>query len=145
DLARAAVERDLVALPERSARRRAAHREPLRLVVDDEAAAARDAALAEPARDDGGVRGHAARGREDAGRGAHAVDVLGARLASHQDDVLPLGGRAYGVVRVEDDDARRRAGARREAARERLDALRSERLGRREARLHELLERVGLE
>ncbi len=71
-------------------------------------AAARDAGLAHAARDDGGVRGHAAARRENALGGVHAVDVLGARLDAHQHDIVPLRLELLGFVGVEDDLVRRR-------------------------------------
>ena len=57
--------------------------------VDLERLAARDARLAHPARDDRGVRGHAAVRGEDAARLDQPVDVVGRRLAADEDHVLP--------------------------------------------------------
>ncbi len=56
-------------------------------IVDTDAAGARHAGLAHAARHHRGMRGHAAAGGENAFGGMHAVDVLGARLDAHQDDL----------------------------------------------------------
>ncbi len=82
----------------------------LGLVVDLDVAAARDAALAHAAGDDGCVGGHAAAGGEDALGGVHAVDVLGAGLDPHQDDLKAQLGRLFGLVGGEDDLAAGGAG-----------------------------------
>jgi hypothetical protein len=60
------------------------------------AGGAGDARLAHAARDDRGVRGHAAAGREDADRGLHADDVLGRGLGAAPEHVLALGGGGVG-------------------------------------------------
>ena len=74
----------------------AAHRQRAGAVlVDAHVAGAGDAGLAHAARHHGGVAGHAAaRGQDALGR-VHAVDVLGAGLAAHQDHLLALGARRF--------------------------------------------------
>ena len=79
-------------------------------VVDLEIAAAGHAALAPAARDDGGVGGHAAAGGEDALGGEHALDVLGAGLDAHEDDVLAGLGLLGRLLGGEHDLADGRAG-----------------------------------
>jgi hypothetical protein len=66
-----------------------------------------DARLAHAARDDGGVRGHAAVDREDPLRGDHPVDVVRSRLPAHEDDALAGSAALRGGVRVEHDPAGR--------------------------------------
>ena len=61
-------------------------------------------------RHDRGVAGGAAARREDADGGVHAVDVLGARLGAHEDDLAAARALGLGVVGGEDDLARGRAG-----------------------------------
>ena len=107
DLAGAAVERDGLA----RLHHRAAHAERAGLAVDAHVARARDAGLAHAARHHGGVAGHAAGRGQDAFRGVHAVDVLGAGLAAHQDHLLAGPRLLLGLVGGEHDLARR--GARR--------------------------------
>jgi hypothetical protein len=68
------------------------------LGVDRDLARARDAALAPAAGDDGRVAGHAARARQDARRGVHAADVLGAGLLADQDDLLAGVGALDGLL-----------------------------------------------
>jgi len=53
-------------------------------VVDAKRASAGNAGFAHAAGDDGGVRGHAAAGRDDAFCGVHAVDILGRRFHAHR-------------------------------------------------------------
>jgi hypothetical protein len=71
-------------------------------VVDRERLTPRDARLAHPARDDGGVRRHSSVGGQDPLRGDHPVDVVRGRLPADEDHVLgrPPIGRGVGV---EDD------------------------------------------
>ena len=54
-------------------------------VIDADRAGAGHARLAHAARHHGGVRGHAAAGRQDAFGGVHAVDVLRRGLDAHED------------------------------------------------------------
>ena len=56
-------------------------------VVDAQRAGAGDAGLAHAARHHGRMRGHAAARGEDALGRVHAVDVLGARLDAHENDL----------------------------------------------------------
>ena len=79
--------------------------------VDLESTAAHDATFPESAGDDRRVRGHPAGRGDDALGGLHAVDVLGAGFLADQDDLLPFGDPPDGVVGVEHDAARSRAGA----------------------------------
>ena len=58
------------------------------MVVDDELGAARDARLADLARDDRGVAGGAATRRQDALGHGHAVEVVGRGLDPDEDDLL---------------------------------------------------------
>ena len=107
DLAGRAVDRDPVAFLERPALD--GHR--VGAVVDEELAAAGDADPAHLPGDQGGVRGHAAAGGQDALGRVHALDVLGRGLDAGQDDLLAALGPGLGVDGVEDDAARGRAGA----------------------------------
>ncbi len=59
-------------------------------IVDADRAGAGDAGLAHAARHHRRMGGHAAAGGENALGGVHAVDVLGAGLDPHQDDLAPL-------------------------------------------------------
>ena len=58
------------------------------------------------------MAGHAAARGQDAGGGMHAVDVLGAGLDAHQDDLAPVRLQRLGLVGVEHDLAGRGARAR---------------------------------
>ena len=87
DLAGGAVDRDDVALADRDAVGRE------RALGDLHRVGADDGRGAPAAGDDRGVADEPAAGREDALAGHHPVDVLGARLAAHEDDLLAaLGG-----------------------------------------------------
>ena len=79
--------------------------------VDRERLAAGDARLAHAARDDRGVRGHAAVRGEDASCVDQPVDVVGRRLPADEHDVLARPAALLGDVGVEHDRAGR--GARR--------------------------------
>src|SRR5690606_32991683 len=103
DLAGAAVEGDDVPLGDGDLAPADVDREAAALVVDLEGGAAGDGALAHPAGDDGRVRCHAAALGKDAPGDAHAVDVLGAGLLAHEDDVLAHLEGGNGVARSEDD------------------------------------------
>ena len=83
----AAVDRDDVALSQRVV----ADPRRARSLVDLQPLAARDARLAHAARDDGGVRRHAAVHGEDPLRGDHPVDVVGGRLPPDEDDRAVVG------------------------------------------------------
>ena len=85
-LARAAVDGNIIAFPDR----RAADGERLLFFVQTEGSAAHDGGLSHLAADDRGMRGHAAGGRQDALGGAHAVDVIGRSLRPDQDDLFPF-------------------------------------------------------
>ena len=99
----AAVDRDHVAFVQHLARDRR------RAVAERQLLAARNARLAHPARDDSGVRRHAAVHGEDPLRGDHPVDVVRGRLPADEDHRAGL--RALdGRVGVEDDPTARRAG-----------------------------------
>ena len=82
------------------------------LGVDAQRAGAAHAGPAHAARDHGGVAGHAAARGEDAGRGVHAVDVLGAGLDAHQDDLAALAPSAPRPRRRRRRSRRRRRRAR---------------------------------
>ena len=88
--------------------------ELLRSFVDVELAGADDRRLAHLAADHRGVRGHAAGRGQDALRDEHAVDVVGHRLAAHQNHRLALVRPFDRVVGREDDLAAGRAGRRRQ-------------------------------
>ena len=77
-------------------------------MVDAQGADAADAGLAHAARDDRRVAGHAAARRQDAFGRMHAVDVLGARLDAHEDDLAALPLRFLSLVGGKDDLAGRR-------------------------------------
>ncbi len=64
------------------------------------------------------MRRHAAARGEDAGRGLHAVDVLGRCLGAHEQHDLALRGRGLGGGRGEHNPADRGAGRRRQALRD---------------------------
>ena len=102
----ATVDRQLVALAKRDVAD--LHRSGVH--VDRERLAARDAGLSHPARDDGGVRGHAAVRREHTARVDQAVDVVRRRLPADEEDVLAGPAALLREVGVEDD--RTRGGAR---------------------------------
>ena len=97
----AAVDRDRVALVQRVL----ADRHLAGAHVDRERLAARHARLPHPARDDGGVRGHAAVGREDAAGLDQPVDVVRRRLPADEDHVLTGFSALLGGVGVEHDRA----------------------------------------
>jgi len=102
----AAIDRDHVAF----AQLVAADANGPRARVDVEVLAAGDARLAHPARDDGGVRRHAAVGGEDALRLDEPVDVVGRRLPADEDDRLAGLAALRRAVRIEHDLPARRAG-----------------------------------
>ncbi len=66
-------------------------------VIHGDLARAHDAGLAHAARHDRGVGGRSPAGREDAGRGMHAGDVLGRSLLPHEHDRLALGRHGDGA------------------------------------------------
>src|SRR5205085_6367165 len=99
---------------------RAVDVELLLAVVNVQNARAAHARLAHAARDDRGMRGHAAARRDDGLRGDHAVKVVGAGLLPNEHDLLALAREFFGLVGVEDDFALRRAGAGRESFRDDL-------------------------
>ena len=107
DVARATVERDLVA---RAHGHVAQHERPGDL-VDPSPLDAGDAGLAHPPRDDCGVRRHAAVGRQHALCVDHPVDVVRRRLVAHEHDGLARRAPARRVVGAEARGADR--GARR--------------------------------
>ena len=74
-------------------------------IVDADRAAAGDARLAHAARHHGGVRGHAAARGQDALGGVHAVDVFGAGLDPHQNDLAAVGLQLRSLVGGEHDFA----------------------------------------
>ena len=109
-------------------------------IIDADRAGARDAGLAHAARDDRGVRGHAAAGGENPFGRMHAVNVFGRRLDPHQDHFAAgaLGG--FRLLRGEDDLAARRPGRGRQARRENLA------FGFRiDGRMQQLIERGGID
>ena len=83
--------------------------------VDLQRAGAAHARTAHAARDDGGVRGHAAARRDDGLGGVHALDVFGAGLDADEDDGHALGRERYRVGRLEHDLADGGAGRGRQA------------------------------
>ena len=99
---------------------RAVHAELLLAVVDIQNARAAHARFAHASRDDGRVARHAAARRDDCLRGDHAVKVVGARLLSYEHDHLAVARKLFRFVRVEDDLALRRAGARGQTLRDYL-------------------------
>ena len=80
------------------------------LLVHLDLAAAGDAALAHAAGYDRRVAGAAAADRQDALRGLHALDILGAGLKTNENDLLLLLALRLGVGRGEDDLAAGGAG-----------------------------------
>ena len=86
------------------------------------------------------MRGHAARGGEDAARGAHARDVVGRGLRADQDHPL-RGATPRRLVGGEDDRARRGAGRGRESRGEERVFLS---LGRIQHRVEDLIQVLGL-
>ena len=140
DLAGGAVQRDPIALMEGLA----AQREDFLFLVNDDLAAAGDAAGAHTTRDDRRVRGHAAADGEDALRIVHAFDVLGRGLETDEDDFLftLVGDPIGGVFRSEDHLAARRAGRGGKSAADGLS--RFERLGV-ELRMQERVELLGVD
>ncbi len=74
-------------------------------VIDTDGAAAGDAGLAHAARDHRGVRGHAAARGQNAFRRVHAVNVFGAGLDPHQNDLAAIGLQFRGLVGGEHDFA----------------------------------------
>ena len=113
----AAVDRDDVTLAELVAG------DPERSLVhvDLETLGSGDARLAHAARDDRGVRRHAAVRGEHALRVVHAVNVVGRRLPADEDDRLAGLSPLLGRVGVEDDLPARRARGRVEALRRDLE------------------------
>ena len=78
-------------------------------VVDDDLAGTHDGGNAPAAGHDGGVRGDAAAGGEDAAGALHAEHVVRRGLVADEDDGLALVGGVDGVVGGEDHDAGGRA------------------------------------
>ena len=74
-------------------------------VIDADRAAAGDAGLAHAARDHRRMRGHAAAGGQNAFGGVHAVNVFGAGLDSHQNDLAAIGLQLGGFIGREHDFA----------------------------------------
>ncbi len=97
DLARAAVDGDLVAL----AKRLGADCKGSPRKVDFDRLAADDARFVERPRYDCGMAERAARRRHDAVSAEHPADVLGAGGWPHENDVLALGRRFGRAVRIE--------------------------------------------
>ncbi len=104
--------------------------------VDRERLAAGHAGLAHPARDDRGVRRHAAVGREDAARLDDPVDVVRRRLRADEDDGLARASLLLRAVGVENDLAGR--GARRGVQPLRGDVVLGRRVDHRVQQLVEL-------
>ena len=73
------------------------------------------------------------------------MNVVGARLLAHENDVLALGDPPYCIVRVEHDAARRSPRARGQSDDERLDAFLGELCLRGQPCLQELLERPSVD
>lgn len=69
-------------------------------------------------RHDGGVRSHAATGRQNATGSVHAMHVFRRRFDTDQNDILALGGAVFDFFSREDDSARSRTRRGREATRE---------------------------
>src|SRR5262249_50634526 len=101
-----AVDRDDIALVHLDAARRA---EAAPLGVDIERFGATDAGLAHSARGARRVAGLTAPAGQDAGRGDHAVEVVGVGLATDQDHRLTRARPLHRRVGVEHDPADRRA------------------------------------
>ncbi len=109
-------------------------------VVDADRARAGNAGLAHAARDDRGVRGHAAARGQDALGGVHAVNVLGRGFDANQDRLAARLACGLRIVGREYDLAARRAGRGGQSGRDRGG------LGLRvEHRMQELVERAGLD
>ncbi len=111
-LAGGAVDGDEVALLDD----RVPDREAAALGVDLDLLGAADTGLAHAAGDDGGVRGLAAAGGQDALGGDHAVEVVGVGLPPDEDDLLARPRPLDGGVRVEDGLAHGRTGRSGDAA-----------------------------
>ncbi|OPZ91222.1 MAG: hypothetical protein BWY73_01146 [candidate division TA06 bacterium ADurb.Bin417] len=101
----------------------AVHGQPALAGLDVEGAAAHDAALAPAAGHQGRVAGHAAPAGKNAGRGPHALDVLGVGLLADQQDRLALPGPFDRVGGGEDDLAHRSARTGRQPLGQRLVGL----------------------
>ena len=109
-------------------------------VIDLQGAAPGDAATSHASRDDGGVRGHAAAGGEDALRRLHAVDVLRRRLDAYEDDFVAQVHCLHSVVGAEHDPADRRTRRCGQALRDDIAG------GRRvEGGMQQLIQLVGLD
>ena len=117
-----------------------AHLHDALLLVDAQIPGAGDARPSHAAGDHRGMAGHAAAGRQHAGGGMHAVDILGAGLGADQDHLLALGGAVLGLIGAEDGAAGRRPWRGRQAAGD--DLARG--LGI-EGRMQELVEGGGLD
>ena len=81
-----------------------------------------DRALAHAAGNDGGVARHAATRGEHRLRRDDAVKVLGGRLIAHEDDVGTVARTLLSHIGIEDGDATRRTGTRRQPLRDRSRA-----------------------
>ena len=101
------------------------------------ASAPTTAGVPQPAGHDGGVRHEAAPGGEDALGDHHPVDVLGAGLAAHEDDLLAPVGRVGGVVGGEVHPPDRGTGRRGQALGDHLQVAAGE------LRVQHLVEVVG--
>ena len=119
DVAGGSVDGDPVALAERLA----AENELLVLLVHLDFLAAGDAALAHAARNDGRMARHAAADGEDALRCLHALDILGARLKTHQNNLLSTSLPSLRVISREYNLSARRARRRWQTASLRCSAL----------------------
>src|SRR2546430_8964348 len=98
-----------------------------------------DRALAHAAGNDGGVARHAATRREHRLRRNDAVKVLGGRLIAHEDDIGAVSRTLLSHIGIEDGDATRRAGTRRQPLRDRSRA--HARVDNRMEKLTELISR----
>ncbi len=112
-LARQAVERDVVALFDGLT----VDADLFAALVDLEIAGADHRRLAHLPADDGGVRGHAARGGENPLRDEHPVDVVGHGLAPDENHLLALVAPLDGLVGREDNLTAGRAWRRRQTLR----------------------------
>ena len=130
NLARAAVDGDLVALAQFAA----ARDEGAVAKVDADAVRAHDAGQAEAARDHGGMAGRAAAFGQHAHRGMHATNILGDGLAAHQDAGLAARIGGLGGGGGQHDPACRGAGAG-------IDAARDQVAGR--ARIDLMMQQIG--
>ena len=135
-LAGRAVDGDDLALLERYA----AGAQRVGGIIDADRAGAGDAGLAHAARHHRGMGCHAAAGGENAFRGMHAVDVFGAGLDPHQDDLAPLRLQQLGFVGGEHDLAGGRARRGRQAGGDHLA-----RGAGIDGRMQELVERAGVD